>query len=43
MDGLFVLLLVVASLGLLGVAAIWLGAETRPGFEDRSLGGDIAV
>ena len=43
MDGLLVLLLLVAGLALLGVAAIWLGAETRPGFEDRSLGGDIAV
>jgi uncharacterized protein (DUF849 family) len=42
MDGLLVLFLVVASLALLGVAAILLGAETRVGFEDRSLGSDIA-
>jgi hypothetical protein len=43
MDALLVLLTLVASLGLVGVAAIWLGAESRPGFEDRSLEGDIAV
>jgi hypothetical protein len=42
MDGLLVLFLVMASLALLGVAAILLGSETRPGFEDRSLGSDIA-
>ena len=43
MDGMLVLLLVVVGLALLGLAAIWLGAETRPGFEDRSVGGDIAT
>ena len=43
MDGLLVPLVVVTGLALLGVAAILVGADTRPGFEDRSLEGDIAT
>ena len=42
MDGLVVLLLILAGLVLVGITAIWLGAESRPGFEDHSLG-DIAT
>ena len=40
MNGLLVLAAVVAGLALLGMAAMWLGAETRPGFEDRSFRSD---
>jgi hypothetical protein len=43
MDGFVVLLIVVSALALVGLAAVRLGAETRPGFEDPSLGRDIAT
>jgi hypothetical protein len=43
MDGSMVLLLVLAGLALFAVAAVLLGTDSRPGFEDPHLGRDIAT
>ena len=42
MDALLLLVSIVAGLGVFGLAAVRMGADSRPGFEDP-LGRDIAI